>query len=200
MSNNGKINKLLYSSSSRVNSLILEAISHWQHGYCELVTSLPKIDDEAWDKWFVQIPEKGNDKSIKTIIDAYLHLGCAFSYADISKAEIERWIDAGDNFQSLTLKAKFKELSYELYHAIDKLESELFQNGQEIKAMILTTIGKHISIADYSLFATIVNSKDNFSLTNGCHLDGSQEMYLKLHVATGPKTRYADIPPFLKHG
>nr|PMK42846.1 hypothetical protein BCU00_11635 [Vibrio breoganii] len=82
---------------------------------------------------------------------------------------------------------------------VSRRESELFQKGQEIKPIRLTVVGKHISIADYSLFATIADSKGFITLTNGYHLDGSKDVYLKLRVETGPKTGVKITPQCLKH-
>ncbi len=129
-----------------------------------------------------------------------MHLGCGFSFADIFKPEIDEWIAAGEQYQSVIIASEFKSLSYELYHTINQLESRLYEKNEEIKAIMVTAIGKHISIADYSLFASIVKSQKFYSLANGCHFDEDTTVYLKLHISTGPTTNNSlfEVPAFLR--
>ncbi len=200
MSNYGKVTKFFYSKHERVTTLAQEAIQLWQYGYGKTIEPYPKAsDDNCWNKWFVELIDLGSDESNKTIIDAYLHLGCGFSYVDFFQSDIDQWIEAGDEFQTLTIVGKFKELSYDLYHAIETLRKELYDLNREIRGIIFTSVGKQISCEDFGLFNAIIRSTGVYSLVNGCHFDSDENVYVKLHVATGSKGDciYTDKPSFL---
>ncbi|OBT13449.1 hypothetical protein A9264_07225 [Vibrio sp. UCD-FRSSP16_10] len=200
MSNMGKITKVFYSSNTKVASLVKEAISIWPYGYCEFTSSLPEDNGQNLDEWFVELTDRGSDSNNKTIIDAYLHLGCGFSFVDIYEPEMERWLASGDQFETLTITSTFKELGYEVYHAVARLKSELYDLNREIKALIITSVGKNISLVDHSLFSSIIQSNNIYGLANGCHLDNVENAYIKLHIAIGSKLILpdSDIPEFLR--
>lgn len=193
--NNGQIEKFLYSPKFDTSRQIESAIASWHFGYAKSYSPAKKDDASAW---LITIQDRGRDNNA-VAVDACLHVGCGFSYDDNGKVELEQLIQSGDRLQEIKVTGKFKELAYLLHKKLCWLKRELHEQGREVTRMMITAVGHHISIEDYSLFALIARSSVAQSISNGCLFKDTEDFHLKLHIASAKKIDdgYFEVPPFL---
>lgn len=186
--NGGKLLKKLYSSNPTVSSAIEKAIRDWPFGYAEQ-TPIP-LDNNSKDYWYIEIKDQGSHNDEHVVIDAYLHMRCGFSHFDLDSADMGVWLSSGSRFKKLVVQSKKRELPYELWQTLCSICKPHAKNDEEIQTVILTIVGKLITLSEVSLYMSIA---DHFPfdliLNTSLFDDDSFENYISLHCAFNSTTK-----------
>ncbi|TKG25124.1 hypothetical protein FCV87_17105 [Vibrio breoganii] len=201
--NQGKINKKFHSPNNRVSDLITQAVSQWPHGYGEHTLLLAPSDEP--NSWIIEIPEHFTNESTLILVDAYLHVGCGFSYFDNDSATMLEWQESGDNFEKIVIKAPRKELAHELWEKLSKVILEYNIANREVQSAMITIVGSSMPLDQVKFYSDITNSLGLNSFINTCFFEDSTEKnHIILHISSTHKASsqnlspYLDVPDFLK--
>ncbi len=196
--NVGEQLKLMYSADPATKKAIKVAVKEWPFGYCEY-TDTPNVNDES--DWLVTIDAQEDLESTKTIIDAYMHVRCGFSMFDIDEYDIRSWLANGQQFCSATVRGSYKELAHNLWGTIIEMTIQQQKRGMEIESILVTVVGKEISLDDIDLFLCVAGGAGKNTIGNTClFADESMENYIQVHFSLAPeeKTDEMDLPLFLR--
>src|SRR5690606_16543328 len=180
--NDGKLIKRFYSPDSAVAQLIEDAVRVWPHGYCEHATSYQSDSDGCW---FIEIPPQRDSESTSSVIDAYMHVGCGFSYVCIDDQDIKSWLSNGSQFRVVTIQGGHKELAFNLWGVLQNTINTYKSHGLYVKGVILTIMGKEIPLDEIDLYVSMVQGFEVDIIPNTCFFFDDQEhdTWLKLHLA-----------------
>lgn len=183
--NNGKLIKRFYSPDSAVAQLIEDAVQVWPHGYCEHATSYQSESDGCW---FIEISPQRDSESTRSVIDAFMHIGCGFSYVCIDDQDIKSWLSNGSHFRVVTIQGGHTELAFNLWEVLKNTINAYEGHGFYVKGVILTIMGKEIPLDEIDLYVSIVQGFEVDIIPNTCLFFDDQEhgTWLKLHLALQP--------------
>ncbi len=186
--NEGKLLKQLYSPESHVEKLIEEAVKAWPYGFCEFIKYEQLRQEE--DSWPIEICSQHDEESTKTLIDAYMHICCGFSYICCDGGEIQSWIGDSDIFRTITISNKDRDFVSELGKALSR-ENDIYKDrGWGIKNILLTIRGKMISLDELELYGTTVQTLDIPTVLNMCLFnDDSLHTDIICYLALQPTTK-----------
>ena len=180
--NDGKLIKRMYSPDSAVAQLIEDAVQVWPFGYCEHATSYQSGSDECW---FIEISPQRDSESTRSVIDAYMHVGCGFSYVCVDGQDIESWLSNASQFRVVTIQGGHKELAFNLWKVLQNNINVYKSHGLYVKGVILTIMGSGTPLDELYLYASIVQGFEMDVIPNTCFFFDDQEhdTQLKLHLA-----------------
>lgn len=180
--NDGKLIKRFYSPDSAVAQLIEDAVQVWPHGYCEHATSYQSESDGFW---FIEISPQRDRESTRSVIDAYMHIGCGFSYVCVDGQDIESWLSNANQFRVVTIQGGHKELAFNLWEVLQNTVNAYNGHGVCVKSVILTIMGEEVPLDEIDLYVSIVQGFEVDVIPNTCFFFDDQEhgTWLKLHLA-----------------
>jgi hypothetical protein len=180
--NDGKLIKRMYSPDSAVAQLIEDAVQVWPYGYCEHAASYHPGSDEYW---FIEISPQRDSESTRSVIDAYMHIGCGFSYVCIDDQDMNSWLSNGNQFRVVTIQGEHKELAFNLWEVLQNAINAYKGYGVYVKGIILTIMGQEIPLDEMDLYVSIVQSFDVDIIPNTCFFfdDHEHDTQMKLHLA-----------------
>ena len=183
--NDGKLIKKIYSPDSSVAQLIGDAVQVWPNGYCEHATAYQSESDGCW---FIEISPQRDSESTRSVISAYMHVGCGFSYFCVDGQDIESWLSNASQFRVVTIQGGHKELAFNLWEALRNTINSYKSHGLYVKGVILTIMGKEISLDEIDLYVSIVQGFGVDLIPNTSFFFGDQQhdTQLKLHLALQP--------------
>ncbi|OBT07871.1 hypothetical protein A9264_05220 [Vibrio sp. UCD-FRSSP16_10] len=191
--NDGNIKKIFCSPNKHASELIAKAISQWPYGYSEHASLIPS--DET-DDWVIELPEQLADKNLLTIINAYLHVGCGFSYFDNDSTTMLEWQKSGDEFDMLIIKAPRKELAFELWKELSNVVLNHNAANQVEQSTMMTIVGSSMSLDEVIFYRDIIKSLGFNPFINTCFVENTTETnHIVLHISSTQKASNQELNP-----
>jgi hypothetical protein len=186
--NEGKLLKQLYSSDPHVEKLIKDTVNAWPYGYCEYIKL--SQSQQRDDNWLIEVSAQNDEESTKCLIEAYMHLSCGFSLICCDSEDMKSWIGDCNIFRTIKVGSVSSDAVSEVQDRLTETINYFEKNGLSVFGVLLTVIGRMISLEDFALYASSVEKLGVSSCFNTCLFDDdNKNTDLLVHLALKPKSQ-----------